>query len=125
MTERLNAIKIYTVDDLLKNSAATIAKGLKLKKVDESLVRSWQQQAKLVCRVPMLRGHDAQLLVTAGITEPERLAQCEPKWLLSQIDPIVKSKEGQSIIRGGAEPDLAEVTDWVRFAQSQREWKAA
>jgi len=125
MTERLQAIKIHTVDDLLKANAATIARDLKLKRVDESLVRSWQQQAKLVCRVPMLRGHDAQLLVAAGITEPERLSQCEPKWLLSQIDPIVNSKEGQSIIRGGAEPDLAEVTDWVRFAQSQRELKAA
>ncbi|HBJ37116.1 MAG TPA: hypothetical protein DDZ51_20660, partial [Planctomycetaceae bacterium] len=125
MAERLHAIKIHTVDDLLKASAATIAKDLKLKKVDETLVRSWQQQAKFVCRVPMLRGHDAQLLVAAGITEPERLAQCEPKWLLSQVDPIVQSKEGQSIIRGGAAPDLTEVTDWVRFAQSQRELKAA
>jgi hypothetical protein len=125
MAERLHAVKIHTVDDLLKASAATIAKDLKLKKVDESLVRSWQQQTKLVCRVPMLRGHDAQLLVAAGITEPERLAQCDPKWLLSQIDPIVQSKEGQSIIRGGAAPDLTEVTDWVRFAQSQRELKAA
>jgi hypothetical protein len=110
---------------LLKASAATIAKDLKLKKVDEPMVRAWQQQAKLVCRVPMLRGHDAQLLVAAGITEPERLAQCDPKWLLSQVDPIVQTKEGQSIIRGGAAPDLAEVTDWVRFAQSQRELKAA
>lgn len=125
MAERLHAIKIHTVDDLLKNSAATIASGLKLKKVDESLVRSWQQQAKLVCRVPMLRGHDAQLLVAAGITEPERLSQCEPKWLLSQVDPIAKSKEGQSIIRGGSAPDLGEVTDWIRFAHSQRELKAA
>jgi hypothetical protein len=125
MAERLHAIKIHTVDDLLKASAATIAKDLKLKKVDETLVRSWQQQSKLVCRVPMLRGHDAQLLVAAGITEPERLAQCDPKWLLSQVDPIVQSKEGQSIIRGGAAPDLTEVTDWVRFAQSQRELKAA
>ena len=125
MAERLHAIKIHTVDDLLKSSASTIANGLKLKKVDESLVRSWQQQAKLVCRVPMLRGHDAQLLVAAGITEPERLGQCDPKWLLSQVDPIVQSKEGQSIIRGGAAPDLAEITDWVRFAQSQRELKAA
>jgi len=125
MTERLQAIKIHTVDDLLKANAATIARELKLKRVDEALVRSWQQQAKLVCRVPMLRGHDAQLLVAAGITEPERLSQCDPKWLLSQIAPIVKSKEGQNIIRGGAAPDLDEVTDWVRFAQSQREWKAA
>lgn len=125
MAERLQAIKIRTVDDLLNNSAASIAGNLKLKRIDEAVVRAWQQQARFVCRVPMLRGHDAQLLVAAGITEPERLAQCDPKWLLTQIDPIVQSKEGQSIIRGGAAPDLAEVSDWVRFAQSHRELKAA
>jgi hypothetical protein len=125
MAERLHAIKIHTVDDLLKSPAASIAGNLKLKRIDESVVRAWQQQARFVCRVPMLRGHDAQLLVAAGITEPERLAQCDPKWLLTQIDPIVQSKEGQSIIRGGAAPDLAEVSDWVRFAQNHRELKAA
>jgi hypothetical protein len=125
MAERLHAIKIHTVDDLLKTPATAIASNLKLKRIDESVVRAWQQQARFVCRVPMLRGHDAQLLVAAGITEPERLAQCDPKWLLTQIDPIVQSKEGQSIIRGGAAPDLAEVSDWVRFAQSHRELKAA
>jgi len=125
MAERLQAVKIITVDDLLKANPSSIAAELKIKRIDEAIVRSWQQQAKLVCRVPMLRGHDAQLLVAAGITEPERLAQCDPKWLLTQIEPITQSREGQSIIRGGSAPDLAEVTDWVRFAQSKRELKAA
>jgi len=125
MAERLHAIKIVTVDDLLKANASLIAGELKIKRVDEAMVRSWQQQAKLVCRVPMLRGHDAQLLVAAGITEPERLAQCDPQWLLTQIEPIMQSREGQSIIRGGSAPDLVEVTDWVRFAQNQRDLKAA
>lgn len=125
MAERLARLQIVNVEDLLTAKPAAVASGLKLRRVDESLVRSWQQQAKLVCRVPMLRGHDAQLLVAAGITEPERLAQCDPQWLLTQIDPISRSREGQSILRGGQAPDLAEITRWIQFAKQHRELRAA
>ncbi len=125
MAERLARLHILSVEDLLTAKPAAVAAGLKLRRVDESLVRSWQQQAKLVCRVPLLRGHDAQLLVAAGITEPERLAQCDPQWLLSQIDPISRSREGQSILRGGQLPDVAEISGWIRCAKQHRELRAA
>lgn len=125
MAERLARLQIVSVADLLAAKPAAVANGLKLRRVDESVVRGWQQQAKLVCRVPMLRGHDAQLLVAAGITEPERLAQCDPQWLLTQIDPISHSREGQSILRGGQMPDLAEISRWIRFAKQHRELRAA
>jgi hypothetical protein len=125
MAERLARLHILSVEDLLAAKPAAVAAELKLRRVDESLVRSWQQQAKLVCRVPLLRGHDAQLLVAAGITEPERLAQCDPQWLLSQIDPISRSREGQSILRGGQLPDVAEISGWIRCAKQHRELRAA
>lgn len=125
MAQRLAALQINTVDDLLAADPAAVAAGLQLRRVDTGTVRDWQQQAILVCRVPMLRGHDAQLLVAAGISQPERLAQCDPAWLLAQIDPVASSRQGQSILRGSSPPDLVEVTDWIRWAQSQRELKAA
>ncbi len=125
MADRLAAIGIDTVDDLLTASPKRIAAELELRRVDDAVVRGWQQQATLVCRVPMLRGHDAQLLVAAGITEPERLAECDPQWLLTQIKPISSGRQGQSILRGSAEPDLAEVSDWIAYAQAHRELRAA
>ncbi len=125
MAERLHRIGVKTVDNLLTRSASSIADALKLAKVDADLIRQWQQQATLVCRVPMLRGHDAQLLVAAGITDPKKLAECDAVWLLKQVDPIAQSREGKAILRGGKHPDLAEMHEWIRNAQQQRELIAA
>ena len=125
MAERLHRIGVKTVDDLLDRSAASIADALSISKVDKATVRQWQQQAALVCQIPMLRGHDAQLLVAAGITEPGRLATCEASWLLNQIEPIASSREGKSILRGGKHPDLAEMREWIANAQRCRELVAA
>ncbi len=125
MAERLHRIGVQTVNDLVTRSASSIADALRLSKVDAGLVRQWQQQATLVCRVPMLRGHDSQLLVAAGITEPERLAECDATWLLNQIEPIANSREGKAILRGGKHPDLAEMREWIGNAQQHRELVAA
>jgi len=125
MAERLHRIGVKTVADLLNRSASSIADSLKIVKVDADLVRQWQQQATLVCRVPMLRGHDAQLLVAAGITDPVKLAECDASWLLKQIDPIASSREGKAILRGGKHPDLAEMHEWISNAQQHRELVAA
>lgn len=125
MAERLYSIGVNTVDDLLSRSASSIASDLKLSKVDAAIVRQWQQQAELVCRVPMLRGHDAQLLVAAGVTDAKKLAACEPHALLMQIEPIAISREGKAIIRGGKLPDLAEINEWISNAQQHRDLVAA
>ncbi len=125
MAERLNAIGICTVDDLLNADADTVATELDHRRVDADTVLQWQQQATLVCRVPMLRGHDAQLLVAAEVTTPEELAQCDAGELLGVVDTIARSNDGQRILRGGKRPDLAEVTDWINYGRQHRELMAA
>lgn len=125
MAERLAKVGVRTVDDLLKAQPAKLASQLKVREVDEATVQSWQRQAELVCRVPLLRGHDAQLLVAAGVTRPEQLAECQPEALLQQLQPILGSPAGKRILRGGAEPDLAEVSGWIQNAQRRRVLRAA
>lgn len=125
MAERLAKVGVRTVDDLLKAQPARLASQLKVREVGEAMVQSWQHQADLVCRVPLLRGHDAQVLVTAGVTGPEQLADCQPESLLQLLQPILQSQAGRRILRGSAEPDLAEVTTWIQNAQRRRELRAA
>ena len=125
MAERLGTIGVITVNDLLQADPDSVAENLNHRRVTAETVVEWQQQATLVCCVPMLRGHDAQLLVAAEITTPETLAQCDADELLGLIDPISRSTQGKRILRGGRVPDLAEVTDWIGFAQHTRELKAA
>ncbi|MEM8671867.1 MAG: DUF4332 domain-containing protein [Planctomycetota bacterium] len=125
MAERLAEVGIVTVNDLLESDPGSVAEALELKRVDTDTVVQWQQQATLVCCVPMLRGHDAQLLVAAEVTSPEELTECNAEDLFALVDPISQSSQGKRILRGGKQPDLAEVTDWISFAQHTRELKAA
>jgi predicted flap endonuclease-1-like 5' DNA nuclease len=125
MEERLQAIGIYTVEDLLNADTEEVASELDHRRVDADTVLQWQQQTTLVCCVPMLRGHDAQLLVAAEVLTPEDLANCDAEDLFGIIEPIALSNEGKRILRGGKLPDLDEVTDWINFAQHTRELRAA
>ncbi|MCA9225020.1 MAG: DUF4332 domain-containing protein [Planctomycetales bacterium] len=85
----------------------------------------WQLQSALVCRVPELRGHDSQILVACGVTEPEQLANYDPRDLWAIVAPFIDTKAGQRIVRGGRAPDLDEVTQWIHFANHARQLKAA
>ncbi|MCP4944714.1 MAG: DUF4332 domain-containing protein, partial [Planctomycetaceae bacterium] len=125
MEERLQAIGVYTIQDLLDGDSEQIADQLDHRRVDADTVLQWQQQTTLVCCIPMLRGHDAQLLVAADIVTPEDLAGWDAEELFQIIDPIARSKEGKRILRGGNLPDLEEVTDWINFAQHNRKLQAA
>ncbi|TWU40827.1 DUF4332 domain-containing protein [Novipirellula artificiosorum] len=125
MAERLHVLGIYTVDDLVKANAESVAAKLKNRRIDGATVLAWQQQATLVCRIPMLRGHDAQLLVAAEVTTAEDVAAENAGDLFRRIDPISRSREGRRIVRGGKLPDLEEITEWIAYAQQHRELKAA
>lgn len=125
MAERLNRIGIYTVNDLLSTDAATTAEKMKHRRVDEETVTHWQHQATLVCRVPMMRGHDAQFLVAVGVMTAEELAACDATTLFAKVDEVAHSSEGKQIVRGGNLPDFEEVSGWIECANQNRALKAA
>jgi hypothetical protein len=79
----------------------------------------------MVCRIPNLRGHDAQLLVACDVIEPDDLAAMDPTALFGLTGPFSDTKEGLKIIRSGKKPDLAEVTDWISWAAHTRSLQAA
>lgn len=123
--ERFEKIGIYTVADFLKQTAESISSKLNYKRMSAQVIRDWQHQARLVCRIPNLRGHDAQLLVACEFTEPEEISTMQPTSLFATIGPFSETKEGLKIIRNGKKPDLAEITDWITWAGHTRSIKAA
>ena len=123
--ERFEKIGISTITDFLKQTAESMATKINYKRISADVIRVWQHQARLVCRVPNLRGHDAQLLVACGVTEPEELSTMQPQNLFDIIGPFSETKEGMKIIRNGKKPDLAEVTDWITWAEQTRSLQAA
>ncbi len=124
--QKLEAIGVRTVAQLLARSPEDVALRLKLGHIKADTVREWQIQARLACRVPNLRVLDVKILVACGICEPEDLAKCEALELLDRVDLFISTSEGQRAIRGGGhQPDLDVVTGWIESARHARTLKAA
>jgi hypothetical protein len=124
--QKLTAIGIRTVSQLLSRDPEDVALRLKLGHIKPDTVREWQIQARLACRVPNLRMLDVKILVACGICEPEDLAKCEALELLDRVDLFVSTSEGQRAIRGGGhQPDLDVITGWIESARHARTLKAA
>ncbi len=125
MAERLAPCGILSVGDLVAAHAESIAAQLADRAVPSDNVKQWQHQALLVCRVPNLRGHDAQLIVGCDVTSAEQLAAADPADLFNKVVRFASSKQGVRILRGSNAPDQAEVSDWIQWAQNCRAVRAA
>ncbi len=123
--ERLEGVGVVTVSDFLAADAEEVAGRLKNKRMSAKMLREWQQQTELVCRVPQLRGHDAQILVAVGITEVSQLAAMDPQQLWARVEPFVESSAGKRIIRSSKAPDFEEVFNWIDWANQARPLKVA
>ncbi len=123
--QRLLAANLRTVKDLFEADPDDLAARLKHKHTSADIIRSWQASARLACRVPGLYGHDAQLLVACGLTDPEEIASFSPAELQELIAPFAASPEGKQILRGSRPPDVAEVSRWIEWARASRSLQAA
>lgn len=125
MAIKLDQIGVRTVADLFAADPSDTASAIASSKVTDETVVAWQHQAQLVCRIPQIRGHDAQILVECGFTQPEEIAAMKPAELLEFVEPFCSTSEGQKLLRGSKAPDLAEVTDWITWAGHCRMLDAA
>ncbi len=125
MATRLEPLGLYTVRDLLACNPASVAEQLNDKRFDVQTIRDWQDQARLVCTVPNLRGHDAQILVACEVRSADSLAVQTVDSLLGKSITFANSKAGQRLLRGAAAPDRAEVSQWVSWSTQSRVIQAA
>jgi len=123
--EMMEVIGVRTVEDLLSMTPDRLAEKLNHKRITPSIIQQWQAQSRLMCQIPELRGHDAQILVACHITSPENLAARKPAELFAIVEPFSRTKEGERIIRTGRKPDVAEVTEWIQWAANARSMRAA
>ncbi|TWT90249.1 hypothetical protein Mal64_06330 [Pseudobythopirellula maris] len=123
--EMLQRAGVRTVAELLEADAERLAGEIDSKRVDAATVVAWQHQAHLVCCVPELRGHDAQVLVGCGFTTVDGIASMKPAELLEFVEPFCETSEGERALRGAQKPDLDEVTGWIRSARRGRAVGAA
>jgi hypothetical protein len=120
MAERLIPLSYRTVSDLLAARPEAVASALDLKGVDAATVRDWQDQARLVCMVPGLRGTHAQLLVGAGFRSAEAIAEAEPDVLCARVLAFAASPDGHRVLRNGDPPDINRIKAWLESARAVR-----
>lgn len=122
---RLERIGVIQVSDLLQREAAELSRRLHDRRITPETCLAWQQQATLVCCIPELRGHDAQVLVACGYTDVAAIAIQSPETLFAIVGPFVNSDRGQRLLRSAKTPDLEEVRYWVDCARRSRTLRAA
>jgi hypothetical protein len=110
---RFEQIGLHTVGDLLNADPEKTAGLLGIRNVTADVLMDWQCQSQLMISVPGLRGHDAQLLVAAGVRQAEQLRSSRAASLLQEIVAVCETSEGRKILRDGKTPDLQEISDWI------------
>ena len=123
--ERLAGVGIRTVADLLNASPESTANELGEAKLTANVITRWQREARLVCRIPELRGVGAQLLVASGFHEAEQVAGAKPNDLVKRVRETCRSAQGQRILRNGKAPSSERIAEWVRNAARMRPLEAA
>lgn len=125
LAKRLERIGVVSVADLLATDAAAISSRLQMNRITAETVLRWQQQTELVCRVPQLRGHDAQILVAVGVTSAELLESQNVADLSRRVQSFCESVEGKRVVRNGNSPSAEEVAEWIQWSRRARTMNAA
>ncbi|MBI2479982.1 MAG: DUF4332 domain-containing protein [Planctomycetia bacterium] len=114
--KRLLKVGIATVQELLDCQPAEVAKQLRVRHVDAETIEDWRDQAALVCSIPNLRGHDAQILVACGFTTREAIRTASVGEILAAAINFANSREGKRLLRNSSPPDKDEIEDWIEWA---------
>jgi predicted flap endonuclease-1-like 5' DNA nuclease len=118
--ERLYPHGIKTVRDLLKADPAVLAVLVDGRGITTEVLTDWQDQARLVCTVPGLRGTHAQLLVGAGYRTADAVADAEADKLCADVLTFAASAAGQRVLRNGDPPDIEKIKGWLEAARSAK-----
>jgi hypothetical protein len=125
MAEKLESIRVKTIGDMLAAESGDIARAIGEKAVTPATVDMWKSQSMLVCRIPNLRGQDAQLLVAAGYSTAESIADALGESLYESIARVASTKQGLRYLRGGNPPDRDRIHSWIEWSKHSRMVKAA
>ena len=120
MAERLYALGVKTVADLFAADPDALSDKLDQRNVYDETILDWQDQARLVCSVPGLRGTHAQLLVGAGFRTRASIADAAEDKLCSAVLTFAMSSEGHRILRDGTPPDIERIKGWLENAKAAK-----
>ena len=116
-SKRLAGVNIKTVSDLLEAQPETLSADLEVSYITPQVVREWQDQARLQCEIPRLRGNDAQFLVGCGYRDKRSVSEADPETMLVDLQAFILTSAGERLLRVGNEPDLELIKGWIEKAR--------
>jgi len=123
--KKLNRFGVFRVSDLLAADPDELSEDLNLHYINAETIIDWQDQARLCCDIPRLRGGHAQILVGGGFRDANEIAISDPRDMHPDIAAFCETEEGQRINRSGETPTLTDIGDWISGAQSAKLERAA
>lgn len=118
--KRLKRVGVRTVTDLLNANPEETAKKINMRHIRPDTIRDWADQARLICCIPEVRGHDVQILVACGFRDVTDVANADDNQMLHLVNQFIETSEGQRVVRSGKLPDLDEIQDWILWAGEAR-----
>ncbi len=115
--KRFENIGIRTIRQFVSINAEELVERLATRWITVDLIRDWQDQARLVCEVPVLSGYRAQLLVAVGCRTSWQLRTCSAATLYAQLEPFCNTAEGEQILRSARIPTAEDVEAWIDSAK--------
>lgn len=123
--ERFGEIGVRTVGEFLNRSPAEMAARLDNRRLSERVLGQWQDQSRLMCQIPNLRGVDVRILVQCGIADVESLREASADELSQRVAGFVNTGDGQRVLRNSKPPAAADVLQWIEAAGAGRQRRAA
>jgi uncharacterized protein YhaN len=111
---RFRKIGVLQIRDLLSIPADEAESHLHYAGVTADMVRIWQAQSRLVCRVPHLRPYDARILVACGITDSDQLLSLSPEQLRKIVQRFLATSRGQAVLLSGSEYERSRLAEWMQ-----------
>lgn len=115
--KRFENIGIRTIRQFVSINAEELVERLATRWITVDLIRDWQDQARLVCEVPVLSGYRAQLLVAVGCRTSWQLRTSSTAALFAQLEPFCNTAEGEQILRSARVPTAEDVEAWIDSAK--------
>lgn len=122
---RLIPIGVNRVRDLLALNVDVAAAQLNVRHITADVLRDWQDQARLVCTVPWLRGTHAQLLVGADYRSAAEIASADLGDVLAAILRFATTAKGERVLRSNPPPEREKIENWIGFAKQADVSRAA
>ena len=88
-------VGIRSVGDLLAAAPEKVAQQICQPDITQNTVRLWQVHIGLMCNIPNVTIHDAQLLAAVGVKTPSDLCNANLGHLLQSIETFLSSSRGQ------------------------------